>query len=80
MGDFINSPKMILLLIEMFRNGGIITYKKQDVYLHNASFKRAMKDMHRLKLVLMRQERTGNEYKLTNFGYNLGMMLNELEK
>ena len=69
-----------LHLIMFMQKNGIITFKEQNVYKCNRSFKKAMKELHDLNLVLIRQLRTGNQYKLTNFGENLGMMLNELAK
>jgi hypothetical protein len=64
----------------MEANGGIITFKKQQIYKNNHSFKLAMKSLHDKKLVLIRQLRLGNEYKLTDNGEYLGMILNELSK
>lgn len=62
----------------MKNNGNIITFKEQDIYRHNISFKRAMRELHEKKLVLIKQLRTGNLYKLTDFGEHLAMILNEL--
>jgi len=74
----IPSNKKLHLIIYMKNNGNIITFKTQKIYKHNISFKRAMKELHDKKVVLFRQLRTGNEYKLTDFGEVLGMCLNEL--
>lgn len=64
----------------MRNNGNIITFKEQNIYSHNVSFKRAMKELHDKNLVLIKQLRTGNRYKLTDFGEHLADVLNELAK
>lgn len=66
------------LIMEMTQNGEIITFRTQTVYKCNRSFKKAMKQLHDHDVVMVRQQRTGNEYKLTGFGKNLGEILNEL--
>lgn len=72
------SLKKLHLILEMVNNGEIITFHTQTVYKCNNSFKRAMKQLHDKNVVLVRQQKTGNEYKLTGFGRNLGEILNEL--
>lgn len=74
----IPSNKKLHLILYMKNNGNIITFKTQQIYRHNISFKRAMKELHDKKVVLFRQLRKGNEYKLTDFGEVVGMCLNEL--
>lgn len=72
------SNRKFHIILFMKNNGNITTFKEQNIYKHNASFKRAMKELHIKKLVMIKQQRIGNLYKLTNFGEHLGMMLDEL--
>lgn len=74
----IPSFKKFHIILYMRNNGSIITFKTQDIYRHNASFKRAMNELHDKKLILIKQLKTGNEYKLSGFGEQLGLILNEL--
>lgn len=72
------SMKKLHLIMEMAKNCEIMTFRTQTVYKCNISFKRAMKELHDRDVVLVRESRSGNEYKLTGFGRNLGEILNEL--
>lgn len=76
----IPSNKKFHLILFMRKNGNITNFKEQNIYKCNASFKRAMKDLHDRKVVLMKQMRTGNQYKLTHLGLVLGGILDELAK
>jgi len=76
---YLNQKKQVILII-MKNNAEVITFKKQQIYKNNKSFKKAMKEMHDKKLVLINQLRTGNEYKLTEKGEHLGMIFDELTK
>lgn len=72
----IPSVMKLRLIQKMASNGGIVTFKTQNVYKCNRSFKRAMHDLHDRKLVLIRQCPRGNEYKLSYNGMVLGKILN----
>lgn len=72
------SHKKIRILILM-RNFKIITFDTQDIYRNNISFKRAMADLRKLGLVVMRQvPLSKNEYKATDFGSRIGCDFHEL--
>ena len=74
------SYKKLHLIIFMFNNGKIINFKMQNIYKDNRSFKKAMKELHGKNIVLINQQKKGNEYKLTLQGEHLGGILNELTK
>lgn len=76
----IPSNKKFHIILFMRKNGEIINFKDQDIYNHNISFKRAMRDLHRKKLVMIKQLRTGNLYRLTDMGRALGLILDEITK
>lgn len=69
------SNKKFRIVLFMAKHENIITFKTQKIYSHNMSFKRAMNDMHDRGLVLIKQQRTGNLYKLSDFGEVLGRVL-----
>lgn len=71
------SAHKMRIIVYMIKNKDVITFKEQNVYKHSASFKRAMRELNEKKVVLIRQLRTGNQYKLSNMGRTLGLILDE---
>lgn len=72
------SNKKLHILMVMASNSDIISFRNQKIYKHNNSFKRAMNELHDKGLVLIKQQRTGNLYKLSDIGRRLGRILNEI--
>jgi len=58
-------------------SGKIIVMENQTIYKNRLSFNRAMKKLHDLKLVVWKQDTNGNEYKLTDFGEHIAVILKD---
>jgi hypothetical protein len=70
----------------MYGNNKIVTFKEQDIYKSNKSFKKAMKSLHEKDIILCRAIRTDNkkdcfnQYKLTIFGEHIAEILKRIQK
>lgn len=71
-------PHRCLLLLIAMHNYRIITFKDQEFYKNNETFKQAMKEMRLHGLVEARRSNGSlNEYKCTDKGQRLGDALFE---
>lgn len=63
------------VIVFMLENG-IISFERQKIYRNNISFKRAMKNLHDLKIVVCKHvKNSSNEYKLTPLGEHVAELL-----